>query len=118
MNETNIKYLVDGTGKAIQPNLSDWGRYDLESTFQVFSTDQTTVEIAYFNRARIAINPDQQQTQYLSLQGLHPLFKVAKRVEPVLYSQTSSAGYATDIPIGGFPGTVSNYSTDFSELSQ
>ena len=117
VTQTNIKYLVDGTGKAIQPNLSDWGRYDLESTYQVFSTDQTTGEIAYFNRARIAINPDQQQTQYLSLQGLHPLFKVAKRVEPVLYSQTSSAGYATNIPVGGFPGTVSNFSTDFSDYS-
>lgn len=117
VTQTNIKYLVDGSGKAIQPNLSDWGRYDLESTYQVFSTDQTTGEIAYFNRARIAVNPDQQQTQYLALQGLHPLFKVAKRVEPVLYSQTSSAGYATDIPIGGFPGTVSNYSTDFTDYS-
>ena len=117
VTQTNIKYLVDGSGKAVQPNLSDWGRFDLESSFQVFSTDQTTGEIAYFNRARIAINPEEQQTQYLALQGLHSLFKTAKRAEPVLYSQTSSAGYATDIPIGGFPGVVSNFSADFTDYS-
>ena len=117
VTQTNVKYLVDGTGKAVQPNLSTWGSYDLQSTFQVFTTDQFTGEIAYFNRARIAINPDEQQTQYLALQGLHPLFQVAKRAEPVIYSQTSSAGYATAIPMGGFPGTVSNFSADFTNYS-
>ena len=117
VTQANIKYLVDGSGKATQPNLSDWSAFDLESTFQVLQTDQSTGQISYLNRARIAINPDEQQTQYLALQGLKPLFKVAKRAEPILYSQTSSAGYATAIPLGGFPGVVSNYTATFNDYS-
>ena len=115
--QANIKYLIDGSGKATQPNLSTWASYDLESTFQVFSTDPETGDIKYFNRARIAINPDEQQTQYLALQGSQQLREVAKRAEPVVYSQTSSAGYATDIPFGGNPNAVSNFSSDFTNYS-
>ena len=115
--QANIKYLIDGSGKTTQPNLSTWASYDLESTFQVFSTDPETGDIKYFNRARIAINPDEQQTQYLALQGSQQLREVAKRAEPVVYSQTSSAGYATDIPFGGNPNAVSNFSSDFTNYS-
>ena len=115
--QANIKYLIDGSGKETQPNLSTWASYDLESTFQVFSTDPETGDIKYFNRARIAINPDEQQTQYLALQGSQQLREVAKRAEPVVYSQTSSAGYATDIPFGGNPNAVSNFSSDFTNYS-
>ena len=115
--QANIKYLIDGSGKATQPNLSTWASYDLESTFQVFSTDPETGDIKYFNRASIAINPDDQQSQYLALQCSQQLREVAKRAEPVVYSQTSSAGYATDIPFGGNPNAISNFSSDFTNYS-
>ena len=117
VTQANIKYLIDGSGKATQPNLSTWASYDLESSFQVFSTDPETGDIKYFNRARIAINPDEQQTQYLALQGSQQLREVAKRAEPVVYSQTSSAGYATDIPFGGNPNSVSNFTSDFTNYA-
>jgi|TARA_B100001175_G_scaffold257575_1_gene225920 hypothetical protein len=119
VTQANIKYLVDGTGKAIQPNLSDWGAFDLQSTYAV--SDSSTINnagaITYENKARIAVNPQESQTQYLALNGVQSLYKVAQRVEPVLYSQTSSAGYATAIPLGGFAGIVSNYSASFTNYA-
>jgi hypothetical protein len=119
VTQANIKYLVDGTGKAIQPNLSDWGAFDLQSTYAISDASTTNNEgaISYENKARIAINPKESQTQYLALNGVQTLHKVAQRVEPVLYSQTSSAGYATDIPLGGFAGIVSNYEATFTDYA-
>lgn len=120
VTQANIKYLVDGSGKAIQPNLSDWGGFDLQSTYAISETDSTQYAgkaASYENKARIAINPDEQQTQYLSLNGVQSLFKVAQRPEPVLYSQTSSVGYTNAIPLGGFAGIVSNYVATFTDYS-
>tara|TARA_B100002019_G_scaffold30229_1_gene24193 strand:+ start:6134 stop:10057 length:3924 start_codon:yes stop_codon:yes gene_type:complete len=118
--QANIKYLVDGTGKAVQPNLSDWGAFDLQATYAVSETDNNpnnTALGAYENKARIAVNPQDSQTQYLALNGVKSLLKVAKRIEPVLYSQTSSIGYTRVVPMGGFAGVVSNYEADFTDYS-
>ena len=119
VTQANIKYLVDGTGKAIQPNLSDWGAFDLKSTYAISETDQANNSqfASYENKARIAINPQESQTQYLALNGIQSLLKVAQRVEPVLYSQTSSIGYTRVIPMGGFSGLVSNYVATFTDYS-
>lgn len=100
--QVSLKYLVDESGKVSQPNLSDWSTFDVEGTW-----DEEGL-------ASLSINPQEQQTQYLSLNGIQQPIKVAKRVVPILYSQTASSGYATALPMGGFAGIVSNYTADFT----
>ncbi len=123
ITQANIKYLVDGSGRATQPNLSPWAAFDLQSTYAISSTELVDTffggqrKESYESKARIAINPDEQQTQYLTLNGIKSLFKVAQRVEPILYSQTSSANFTPTIPMAGFAGTVSDYVSTFTDFS-
>tara|TARA_R110000737_G_scaffold124253_3_gene156475 strand:+ start:1423 stop:5289 length:3867 start_codon:yes stop_codon:yes gene_type:complete len=104
-----VKYLIDENGKASQPNLSEWAGYDVEGAFLPEEGFGQTIA-----RANIAINPQDQQTQYLDLQGIQPLYNVAKRPIPILYSQTASDGYATVLPMGGSPNVVTNYVAAFT----
>ena len=109
VTQASLKYLIDESGKASQPNLSDWAGYDVEGAFlPEEGQNQSTA------RANISINPQEQQTQYLDLQGMQELFKIAKRPIPILYSQTASDGYATFLPMGGNPNTVTNYVATFT----
>tara|TARA_R100000541_G_scaffold13205_1_gene22058 strand:+ start:1985 stop:6103 length:4119 start_codon:yes stop_codon:yes gene_type:complete len=109
VTQASLKYLIDESGKASQPNLSDWSGYDVEGAFLPEEGQNQSIA-----RANISINPQEQQTQYLDLQGMQELFKVAERPIPILYSQTASDGYATFLPMGGNPNTVTNYVATFT----
>lgn len=109
VTQASLKYLIDESGKASQPNLSDWAGYDVEGAFLPEEGQNQSIA-----RANVSINPQEQQTQYLDLQGLQELYKVAERPIPILYSQTASDGYATFLPMGGNPNTVTNYVASFT----
>ena len=109
VTQASLKYLIDEKGKASQPNLSDWAGYDVEGAFLPEEGQNQSIA-----RANISINPQEQQTQYLDLQGMQELFKIAKRPIPILYSQTASDGYATFLPMGGNPNQVTNYVATFT----
>lgn len=109
LTQASLKYLIDESGKASQPNLSDWAGYDVEGAFLPEEGQNQSIA-----RANVSINPQEQQTQYLDLQGMQELYKVAKRPIPILYSQTASDGYATFLPMGGNPNIVTNYVATFT----
>ena len=85
----NLKYLIDDSGNALQPNLSPYTAFDVEEVW-----DEGGI-------ARVGMNQITASTQYNLIDGYQPVFKVAKEAVPIIYSQTSSVGYSNFIPIRG-----------------
>ena len=101
----NIKYLINDTGDALQPNLSPYTAFDVEGTW-----DEQGV-------GRVGINQISGSSQYDSLNGIQTFDKVAKEPVAILWSQTSSDGYSGTVPLGGNPDVISNFSTSFTNFS-
>ena len=89
----NLKYLINDTGDALQPNLSPYTAFDVEEVW-----DEGGI-------ARVGMNQVSGSTQYNLIDGYQTTYKVAKEAVPVIYSQTSSVGYSTNIPIVGAGAT-------------
>jgi hypothetical protein len=101
----NIKYLINGAGDALSPLLSAYTAFDVEGTWDEGGTGS------------IAINQISGSSQYDQLNGFQQMTKVAKAPQPVLYSQTSSNGYASYIPLDGNPNFISSFTQSFMQYS-
>ena len=101
----NIKYLINDSGDALQPNLSPYTAFDVEQTW-----DEQGM-------GRVGINQISGSAQYDSLNGLQTFDKVAKEPVAVLWSQTASDGYASFVPLGGSPDVISNFTAEFTNFT-
>lgn len=82
-----VKYLIDGDKKVQKPSLSANAFSDLKGTF----TDLENVDIK--------LSIPRTEPQLINLNGDQDILHVGKKATPVLYSQTSSLGYASSIPL-------------------
>jgi hypothetical protein len=101
----NIKYLINGAGDALSPLLSAYTAFDVEGTWDEGGTGS------------IAINQISGSSQYDQLNGFQQIVKVANAPQPVLFSQTSSNGYASFIPLEGNPNFISSFTQSFMQYS-
>jgi len=106
VTQFNLKYLINDSGDALQPNLSPYTAFDVEGSW-------TEGE-----GARVAINQLSGSSQFDQLNGLNPVKLVAKEPVAVLWSQTGANTYAGSdvsgsIPLAGAPGVVSTYTSSF-----
>ena len=101
----NIKYLINDSGDALQPNLSPYTAFDVEGTW-----DENGI-------GRVGINQISGSSQYDSLNGLQTFNKVAKEPVAILWSQTASDGYSDIVPLGGNPDAISNFVAEFTNFS-
>jgi len=106
VTQFNLKYLINDTGDALQPNLSPYTAYDVEGTW------------TEGGGGRVGINQVSGSSQYDQLNGLQPVKFVAKEPVAVLWSQTGATTYAGSdvsgsIPLAGAPGVVSTYTASF-----
>ena len=106
VTQFNIKYLINDSGDALQPNLSPYTAFDVEGTW-------TEGE-----GARVGIAQISGSSQYDQLNGLQPVKFVAKEPVAVLWSQTGADTYvgissSGVIPLAGAPGVVSTYTASF-----
>ena len=91
----NLNYLIDQDGNALPPSLENNISQDIfEKTFPKNGD------------ARISVSSGSQELQELNT--LKPIFKIGQYPAPIMYTQTSSRGYATSIPISG-SGIISMY---------
>ena len=101
----NIKYLINDSGDALQPNLSPYTAFDVEGTW-----DENGM-------GRVGINQISGSSQYDNLNGLQTFDKIAKEPVAILWSQTASDGYSDIVPLGGNPNTISNFVAEFTNFS-
>jgi hypothetical protein len=93
--KVNLNYLIDQEGNALPPSLDDTIAKDIfEKTFPKEGL------------ARIAVSSGSDDLQ--SLNQLNSIYKIGQYPVPIMYTQTSSRGYATNIPITG-SGRISMY---------
>ena len=102
----NLKYLINDSGDALQPNLSPYTAFDVEGSW------------TEGGGARVSINQVSGSSQFDQLNGLNPVKLVAKEPVAVLWSQTGANTYAGSdvtgsIPLAGAPGVVSTYTSSF-----
>ena len=101
VTQFNLKYLINDSGDALQPNLSPYTAFDVEGSW---------VES---ENARVGINQVSGSSQYDQLNGIQPVKYVAKEPVAVLWSQISSDNYVNAIPLAGAPGIVSTFTSSF-----
>ena len=101
----NIKYLINGAGDALSPLLSPYTAFDVEGTWDEGGSGS------------VAINQISGSSQYDQLNGLQQIVNVANAPQPILYSQTSSNGFASFIPLEGNPNFISSFSQSFMQYS-
>lgn len=95
----NVRYYIDENGSVIEP-INDNSGINLSIVQQNFEQDSNS--ILSFNDTEAA------STQFANLEGLNPIFKSGQRVDPVIYTQTSSIGSdltATNLG-GGSTGSI------------
>jgi hypothetical protein len=83
----NLLYLIDEQGNALPPSLQGIGYYNLIHSFP-------EGEVA-------SLSIDSGSKELKGLNELYVANKVGKYVSPIMYSQTSSRGWATEIPLTG-----------------
>jgi hypothetical protein len=105
----NIKYLINAGGDVNNPNLSPYTAFDIEGTW-VETTDPLSKQYG-----KVGMNQQGGVTSYNILNGEQEIEKVAKQLVPVLYSQTSSNGYQSFIPIKGT--TIPEYKPAFTNYA-
>ena len=105
-----LTYLLDQQSNAIPPSLDGYGMDILEKTFPL----ENPISIGFISSSKIAQELDDS----------YPIFKLTQKPSPILYTQTSSAGYASEIPLTG-SGRISMYDnnddsafTDYSFTAQ
>jgi len=94
-----LTYLLDEQSNAIPPSLEEYGANVLKSTFP--TTNEVT--LGFISSSELSQELDDS----------YPIFKLTQQATPVFYSQTSSAGYATEIPLTG-SGRISMYDNNDS----
>ena len=101
----NLKYLINGQGDALNPLLSPYTALDVEGVW-----DEGGL-------GNVSISQISGSSQYDQLNGFKTTSLVAKQPLPILYSQTSSNGYADFIPLDGNPNFVSSFEQEFMQYS-
>ena len=92
-----LTYLLDQQSNAIPPSLEGFGINILEKTFPL----NNPISIGFISASQTAQELDDS----------YPIFKTTSKPTPILYTQTSSAGYSTEIPLTG-SGRISMYDND------
>ena len=83
----NLQYLINDTGKVVQPKLSQIGLYDVQGNFEATPVIRNGV-VEYNNDAVVSLVGETPES-LLPLQGQKPIFKIISRPTPILYSQKS-----------------------------
>jgi hypothetical protein len=91
-----IKYLIDESGNILDPNLSDINFSVFKDTFQLRDYDNTPTRV---NTAVLSIEEGKELAKLTN--GLHSVFKIGAYPSPILYTQTSSIGHASEIIMSG-----------------
>ena len=89
-----LTYLLDQQSNAIPPSLEGFGIDILEKTFPL----DNPISIGFISASNTAQELDDS----------YPIYKITSKPTPVLYTQTSSVGYSTEIPLSG-SGRISMY---------
>ena len=89
-----LTYLLDQQSNAIPPSLEGYGIDILKKTFPL----DNPISIGFISASNTAQELDDS----------YPIFKITEKPTPILYTQTSSAGYTTNIPLTG-SGRISMY---------
>ena len=103
----NMSYLVDGQGNALPPSLQGVANDIVEKTFPIGKTTKLAIDI----------NADKQDLEQINTE--HGILTVGSYPVPILYTQTSSRGYSSQIPFSG-SGRLSLYDnpgTGFTDYS-
>jgi hypothetical protein len=104
--QLNLKYLINSAGDALNPLLSPYTGLDVEQNWD---------ELGLGN---VQVNQVSGSSQYDQINGLQNIQLVAKQPQPILYSQTSSAGFTDFIPLEGNSNFVSSFSQSYMQYSQ
>ena len=97
----NLSYLIDPQGNALPPSLQGVAKDVIEKTFPVKGNTKISLDI----------EASAQELQELNEENITHI--VGKYPVPIMYSQTSSRGYADQIPLSG-SGRVSLYDNEGS----
>jgi hypothetical protein len=91
-----VKFLVDDAGNVLDPILSDINFSVFKDTFQLRDYDNKPT------RVNTTISSIDESKELLQLnEGLASVFKMGKYPVPILYTQTSSIGNASEISLSG-----------------
>jgi hypothetical protein len=90
----DLTYLLDQQSNAIPPSLEGTGIDILTKTFPT----NNPISIGFISSSTYAQELDDS----------YPIYKLTVKPTPILYTQTSSAGYASEIPLTG-SGRISMY---------
>ncbi len=97
----NVKYLINDSGDAKQPQLSPYTAFDVEGSW-----DEGGI-------GRVGLGTVSGSTQFNALNNFQTINKVTAEPTPVLYSQTSAGTFSTVLPLQGNPDEVSNFNAEF-----
>jgi hypothetical protein len=95
----NIRYYIDENANVIEP-INDSNGINLSIVQQNFEQDSNAI---------LSFNDTQGTTaQFSNLEGLHPIFKSGQRIDPIIYTQTSSIGSNSALSNlgGGYTGSI------------
>jgi hypothetical protein len=95
----NIRYYIDENANVIEP-INDSNGINLSIVQQNFEQDSNAI---------LSFNDTQGTTaQFSNLEGLHPIFKSGQRIDPIIYTQTSSIGSNPSLSNlgGGYTGSI------------
>ena len=101
----NLSYLIDPQGNALPPSLQGVARDVIEKTFPVNRSSKISLDI----------NASAQELEELNEESNVQI--IGKYPVPIMYSQTSSRGYASGIPLSG-SGRVSLYDNEGSGFTE
>jgi hypothetical protein len=107
------KYLIDEGGNILDPSVSNINFSILQGTFQLKDYDNLPT------RVNTAVSNIDQGKELLKLnEGMSPVFRVGEYPVPILYTQTSSIGYASEISLSGslFYTALGDINKDFIKL--
>ena len=97
----NIKYLINDSGDAKQPQLSPYTAFDVEGSW-----DEGGL-------GRVGLGTVSGSTQYNELNNFQRVSRVGYEPVPVLWSQTSAGSFSNVLPLQGNPDEVSNFNAEF-----
>ena len=93
----NLKYLIGENSEVRQPNLSEYTAFEVQGTWDEGGIGQ------------VSLNAISESNQFLTLEGNQTIYKVGKKVSPILYSQTSSIGLTGSISLNNVSAPDSNF---------
>jgi hypothetical protein len=96
-SQFNLKYLIGENSEVRQPNLSEYTAFDVEGTWDEGGIGQ------------VSLNAISESNQFLTLEGNQTIYKVGKKVSPILYSQNSSIGFTTTMSLNNVSAPTSNF---------